>query len=342
MAHILAIRFSALGDIAMTVPVLLSFARRYPMHEITLLSRDSAAALFNDMPTNCHFYGVNLRNYGGVLGLTRLFHELETFHFDAVADFHDVLRTKYLRIAFHTIGIRTASINKDRSDRRALTRAVGKKMVPLTGSPERYAKVLAELGYPFEISFKSIYGDKCPALSSELHNFTKECKGCWVGIAPFARHEGKIYPLGQMEIVIRMLSNEKNVDIFLFGSGEKEKEWSSHCEDKYPNVTSFIGKFNLQKELLLMSHLNVMITMDSANMHLASLVNTPVISIWGATHPYAGFAGTQAKGSLIVQNDMSCRPCSIFGNKPCMKGNFECIRTIKPERIVAAVKYVCN
>ena len=60
---------------------------------------------------------------------------------------------------------------------------------------------------------------------------------------------------------------------------------------KYPSVVSMIGKLNMRTELNLMSHLDVMLSMDSANMHLASLVNIPVVSIWGATHPYAGFMG---------------------------------------------------
>ncbi len=89
-----------------------------------------------------------------------------------------------------------------------------------------------------------------------------------------------------------------------------------------------------------MSHLDVMISMDSANMHLASLTGTPVVSIWGATHPYAGFVGWAQKPSNILQVDLPCRPCSIYGNKPCARGDMECMHRISPESVVAKVEEV--
>ena len=96
------------------------------------------------------------------------------------------------------------------------------------------------------------------------------------------------------------------------------------------------------RSLVLMSHLDVMISMDSANMHFASLVNTPVVSIWGATHPYAGFMGWGQKPHNAVQIDLACRPCSIFGNKPCLRGDLACLRTISPEMVYERVKRVLS
>ena len=326
----------------MAVPVLYSFAKRYPMHQLTLLSRENAAPLFSYAPENIHFLGINLNKYSGVVGLTELYHELQAMHFDGVADFHDVLRTKYLRLAFHAGGVPTASIDKGRSDRRALTRKHDKKAEQLTDSFERYALVLAELGYPFEIHFQSIFSTQRPALPAEITKVTGLREGNWVGIAPFAQHEGKIYPLDLMEQVIALLDSRRDMHIFLFGAGEKEKEWCLKCQNKFSNVLSLVGSFHLEKELLLMSHLDAMVSMDSANMHLASLVNTPVVSLWGATHPYAGFAGLQPKGSIILQKSLDCRPCSIFGTKPCFKSNYECLRAITPQEVVDAILRVFN
>lgn len=72
-------------------------------------------------------------------------------------------------------------------------------------------------------------------------------------------------------------------------------------------------------------------------MHLASLVETPVVSVWGATHPYAGFYGYKQDLNNIVQAELFCRPCSIYGNKPCYRGNYECMELINPEIIVSKV-----
>ena len=89
-----------------------------------------------------------------------------------------------------------------------------------------------------------------------------------------------------------------------------------------------------------MSHLNAMLSMDSANMHMASLVATPVVSVWGATHPYAGFMGWGQKPENIVQVELDCRPCSIYGQKPCLRGDYACMNMIKPEIIVEKINFL--
>ena len=322
----------------MTVPVLYSVAEHYPMHEFTVLSRENHAPLFERLPKNVHFKGVNLHYYSGLTGLLDLFHKLEREHYDAVADLHDVLRSKILRWAFQLKGVPVAHIMKDRPIRKALVRRKNKVFKPLRTSPERYADVLAALQCPVNVDFHSIYGESKPALPEEVEAVTGERKGGkWVGVAPFARHEGKVYPLPLMRKVLEQLNARRNVRVFLFGFGEKERLWCEGCERELPQVTSLVGKFDMGRELVLMSHLNVMLTMDSANMHLASLVHVPTVSVWGATHPYAGFGGFQVKGSEVIQLPLECRPCSIYGKTPCYKGTFECMRKISPAVIADAV-----
>ena len=129
--------------------------------------------------------------------------------------------------------------------------------------------------------------------------------------------------------------------IFLFGGGEKEREIFRQWCHSFPQCTSVPEHLaGLYKELVLMSHLNVMVSMDSANMHLASLVATPVVSVWGATHPYAGFMGWHQPADHAVQADLPCRPCSIYGNKPCLFGNYTCLKTITPELIFDKIEKI--
>ena len=130
------------------------------------------------------------------------------------------------------------------------------------------------------------------------------------------------------------------VEIILFGGrADDEQSVMRQWAEKYPNVhlASEYCK-NLREELRLMAELDVMVSMDSANMHLASLVGTRVVSIWGATHPYAGFLGWgQSMDDCIQRNDLKCRPCSIYGNKPCLRGDMACM-DISPETIVSKLK----
>ena len=85
-----------------------------------------------------------------------------------------------------------------------------------------------------------------------------------------------------------------------------------------------------------------MLSMDSANMHLASLVELPVVSVWGATHPYCGFTGWHQNPANEVQADLPCRPCSVFGNKPCQRGDYACLRGIDYHAIVQRLDNVIN
>lgn len=342
MAKILLIRFSAIGDVAMTVPVIYSFAKRYPQHHITVLSRRALMPLFAELPSNVSFWDADISGrHSGLRGLYALYKELSAENFDFIADLHDVLRTKYLRFCFCLAGKRVACIKKGRWEKEALTRKRNKKFHPLKSSFQRYQDVLSELGFSFPIQFESIYpqgkGD-----FSKIESVIGKQKGKekWIGIAPFAKHQGKIYPIELQEEVVAYFAAQKDVRVFLFGGGKAEKEVFDGWVRKYPTLTSTVGLLNMGTELILISHLDVMLSMDSANMHLASLVHTPVVSVWGATHPYAGFMGWNQSVDNTVQLPLSCRPCSVFGNKPCWRGDYACLCEITPAQVIQKVESI--
>src|SRR5690606_28433169 len=125
--------------------------------------------------------------------------------------------------------------------------------------------------------------------------------------------------------------------LFIFGGGAEEQKTASQWEVKNNNIISVINKISLSAELQLISHLDLMISMDSSGMHLASLKGITVISIWGSTHPYAGFLGYGQSISDTVQIDLECRPCSIYGNIPCFRGDFACMNNLSPLIVVDKV-----
>ena len=341
--HILIMRFSAIGDVAMTVPVVYSLAHDYPNLRITVLSRHYARPFFENLAENINFMAADFNTeYKGIRGLNKLFTRLSAKHFTAVADFHDILRTKYLRLIFKLAGYRLASINKNRKGKKSLTRQRNKELKQQPTSFENYAAVLSKLGYPIDINFQSIYQNQSKDFT-ELTNLIGQKEQQWIGIAPFATHKGKIYPEEQMKkVLILSLEAFPTARIFLFGGGKHELEvmdqWAA-ISDRVVNASKLLG--NLTKELALMSRLDVMVSMDSANMHLASLVGTKVISVWGATHPYAGFMGWNQSLDNAVQLDLPCRPCSVYGNKACLYGDNPCLN-IKPEDILTKIKSIID
>lgn len=326
----------------MTVPVIDACARQYPQLKITVLSREFVRPLFTHMPSNVQFAGADLKNkHKGLRGLNRLYKELRNMEFDAVADFHDVLRTKFLRTRFRLAGVPTAYINKGRKEKKALTNEVEKELKPLRTSFERYADVLHQLGLEFTPAFTSLFANEKPDLNSVKDLIGEKGFNQWIGIAPFAAHKGKVYPLQQMQKVIEALTQNPNYRIFLFGAGNDERAILEQWEKQY-KVCSLAGKFKMDDELRIMSHLDVMLSMDSANMHLASLTGTPVLSIWGATHPYAGFMGWNQPMDNAIQLNMPCRPCSIYGNVPCMHEDYSCLTLIQPQDIVKRIQQLID
>lgn len=341
---VLITRFSALGDVAMTIPVVYSVCRAYPTTRFVFLTKKSQTSIFINPPANLTVVGVDFeKEYRKPLDLWRLYRELRRdYGIDAVADLHGVLRSFVISAAARLSGARVNTIKKGRRHKRALTRSHNKVMLPLITSRARYREVFFRFGFAVEPHFDGLYpeGKADPAIFTSI-TAPKGDGEKWIGIAPFAKHKGKIYPPELMEQVVAELSREPRVKIFLFGGGDGEREILDRWAEAYPNVISLAGKrLGFPVELALLSHLDTIVTMDSANMHLASLVGVRVVSVWGATHSYCGFKGWRQADDDMVQMPMTCRPCSVFGDKPCSRGDYHCLRGISPQIIINKVKTI--
>lgn len=327
--HIFIIRLSAIGDIAMAAPVVRQFAEQFPGVRFTMVSQPFLQPLFEGLP-NLRFVGANVyADYRGLRGLWKLFKVLRAQQPDVVADIHNVLRSVILRLCFAGCGKRTYVIKKGLLEKRALTRRRRKKMRPLKTSFERYREVL-------EKCVGAKLPPNTPYRPPVFKNNQTDIPAQAIGIAPFAKHRGKIYPSDKTEQIVAHFAVARGITVFLFGS-MAECSILEQWEYRYPNVRMVAGRLALYDELALMQQLSLMVTMDSANMHLASFVGTPVISVWGATHPYAGFYGWQQQPANAIGAELPCRPCSVFGNKPCFPGNYLCLRLIQPSQIIEAV-----
>jgi ADP-heptose:LPS heptosyltransferase len=340
--HILVIRFSALGDVAMMVPVVWALAHQYPNVRITVLSRGFARPLFSDLAPNVNFMEADIKGeYRGVKGLNALYRRLVAKQFTHVADMHSVLRSNYLRMRFNMGRFHVQHINKHRKQRWHLVSAKNKTKKQLPTSFENYTDVFNRLGFPLQkVEFRSIFppeGGNLNMLPKAIGE--KRAWEQWIGIAPFAAHKGKIYPPEKMQEVISLLCQRyPKARIFLFGRGKDEDEVFPKWEQQMPQCTNVGWHLEtMHQELILMSHLDVMLSMDSANMHLASLTGTPVVSVWGATDPLAGFLGWGQSLDNAIRQTLDCRPCSIFGKKPCRYGDYRCMTSISPAMIVERI-----
>lgn len=317
----------------MTVPVIRAFVQQNPSIKITVLSRAFLKPLFSDI-NNVTFYAADVTGkHKGFFGLYQLFKELKVLNIDAVADLHNVLRSKILRTFFKLAFIKIAFINKGRKEKHALTAIKNKVFKQLKTTHERYADVFRNLGFPLNI-LNPDFPSKQPLSEKVLKNIGKK-NTKWIGIAPFAQYNSKMYPLDLMEQVIDKLS-VTNFKILLFGGGKKEVEILEKIANKFQNTINVAGKIKLTDELNLISNLDCMVSMDSGNAHFAAMLGIKTITIWGITHPFTGFAPFNQPFENAILPDLIKYPnipCSIYGNKVC-DGYEDVMESISPEFVV--------
>ncbi|MDR3266074.1 MAG: glycosyltransferase family 9 protein, partial [Tannerella sp.] len=272
MSKVLIIRFSAIGDVAMTIPIIYSAAKANPKDSFTVLTQTFLMPLFMNLPENVTIMGVNIGSTEkSFWSLLRYASMLRKYKFDKVLDLHDVLRSWIIDMFFLVSGKKIFKIDKGRKERKQIIARPPKEIYRLRPVTKRYADVFRKAGFDFDETFVSLLENK-PVMES----FPEEKKGKWIGIAPFAKHKGKMYPLDKMEIVVKQLSEKENITVFLLGGRGREAEQLKEWSEKYPNVRNAAGCYFIDNELVLISKLDLLISMDSANMHLASLVGTDV------------------------------------------------------------------
>ena len=328
----LLIRLSALGDVAMSLGAVADYVENHPEREFVFLTQAFCELLVKYCSANIRIIGVNRQEYRGVKGTFRLLKLVKNLNPDEIADLHNVLRTWMIDLSMLLRGKKVVMIPKHRKERRAVLSGK-RRAVPFTS---RYVATLQRLDnsvagsciiYKKDTVTREILGRYQGDTTEKKTSIRK------VGIAPFARYVNKTYPLEKMkEVIALLLAN--GVEVHLFGARGAEQKILESIAENNSGVVSHAGRHSLDEELTLMREMSVMVTMDSANMHLASLVGTPVVSIWGSTTPACGFMGWGQQEEDAIVADLNCQPCTIAGGKKCPRGSLECLYSISPETVV--------
>jgi|SRR5690554_439686 len=338
MKHVLIIRLSAMGDVAMTVPVIRALLQQHSDIKVTVVSRPFFKPFFDDID-RVDFFGVDLKNrHKGFFGIYRLYKDLKKLKIDFVADFHNVLRSKILCTFFKSNGTKTAFTDKGRKEKKELTRLEKKVLKPIKSMVNRHADTLAQLGFKVDLS-KINFPEKS-VLSDEILTVTNEkSDDNWIGIAPFAQYQTKVYPLDLMKETVKLVAENPKNKLFLFGGGEEEISKLNMLQQNLSNVTVVAGKLKFTQELSLIQHLNVMLSMDSGNGHIAAMYGVKVITLWGNTHPFSGFVpfNQPLENSLIPDLEKyPFLPTSVYGNKN-LAGYENVMRSIDPNKVVEKI-----
>lgn len=336
--HILVIRLSAMGDVAMTVPVLKALVLQNPEIRLTVVSRPFFKVFFDNIP-NVTFFPIDVeKRHKGPQGLVRLYSDLRKLKIDAVADLHNVIRSKAIRKLFALNGKKTAASNKERDDKNALVREKNKVFKQVKTMFEIHCDTFRSLGFPLNINTldKQVLFPKKAVLSDEITAIINPKLNKWIGVAPFAQYQSKVYPQDLMQEVIDTLASNSHHTLLLFGGGKEEIALLNQFRKNYQNVIVVAGKVKFQEELNIISNLDIMLSMDSGNAHIAAMLGIKVVTLWGATHPYAGFLPfNQAFDSAIVSDRerYPLLPTSVYGNK-IVAGYEDAMTTIAPQTVI--------
>lgn len=323
----LVIRFSALGDVAMTIPAIYSLAEKYPQLHIDVVTRPFFARLFINPPSNVTVHGIDLNNrYKGVRGTLRFLKYLRNLKPDYVADLHNVLRTWVIDRYFKLRNVKVEMVDKLRKNRKDIL----KKGISQPNFINRYVEVFSRLGYPVNLTFDSLFDDTKREHPVEINHPA-------IGIAPFARYYNKTYPPAMMKETVDLLT-AKGYNVYLFGGRGKEAEELAHWQAGNDRCISLAGRFTLEEELALMGEMDLMVSMDSANQHMAALAGTKVLSIWGSTTPGCGFLGYHQTEDNALYLNIECQPCTVAGSPECPLGHLNCLNGITPQSIVNKIE----
>lgn len=345
LKKILVLRFSAMGDVALLVPVVKSLVATHQDVEVTIVTRPHYAPFFYDIERVTAFPADVDYTFNGVFGMRDLFRTLiRKAEYDVVIDAHDHIRTILLRSLFKIFGTDVVVFEKGRNEKQAFSRRENKITQPLPHTVERYRKAFEKAGFPFEIASPPYFelNDSLQIAASDWlaqKNIRKKDK--WVGIAPFAMHASKIWPLENYFEVIEKIIQKTSAKFFLFGGGDKEIKYFESLKQKFPDhVEITAGQLKIRQEIALMQNLDLMLCVDSSNMHLAAMSGVPVLSVWGGTHPDVGFAPYKAGPESVLQisrEELPCRPCSVYGKDTCYIGGFPCLTRISADMVAEKV-----
>jgi ADP-heptose:LPS heptosyltransferase len=329
--RILVIRTSAMGDVALTTPVLSAVRKQYPEVELVMVTRSAFKPFFSSIEGLNLFFPDFKKRHKGFLGLISLFRDIsKKGKIDYVIDLHDVMRSKMLRFLFRLSGVPASVIDKGRREKRAVIKR--EISIQLKHSVERYCDVFGKAGFPVTPA-EGPWIIPTAASLLKVSSMTGPPDQINIGVAPYAKHKLKMWPEENMIQLLKLISEKQIANFWLFG-GKEDSEKLKSFQLRIPGSFNLAGKLSLEEELALMSRLNFMIAMDSSNMHMAALVGTKVISIWGGTDPITGFGAWSQPEDYSMKipfDELDCHPCTIFGKGECRRGDLACMKWQTPE-----------
>ena len=336
--NVLVVQSSFLGDTVLTLPLLAEIKRRYPAGKLTLLCAPVGQALLGGSHPGIDEIIVDDKRHqdAGVLGLWHKAKLLKQKRFTLAISPHKSLRSALLLFLARIprrIGFR-------QSKGAFLFHALADRD-PLHHDVERNLSILQPLGIPSTNCRQSVElpvaSDRREAFRQSLLVGSFDSNRTVIGINPGSVWATKRWSADLFAALISRLKQDVNCQIVLFGGPEDVDTVAKIQTLCGTDIVTWCGRTTLGDLPAAISACDLFITNDSGPMHIAVACNVPVVAIFCATTPSLGFYPYTSK-AVVVEKDLSCRPCSSHGGRRCPLGTEDCIKLIRPEHVLQAAK----
>lgn len=318
---ILLLRFSSIGDIVLTTPLLRCLHQQLPEVQIHYLTRTSYVSLLAPNP-HIHKLWHFKKDIHEVMG------ELRKENFDFIADLHCNWRSYRLRLALQRPSSGFPKLNLKKWT------LVNTKinLLPEIHVVDRYFKAVSRLGIVNDQQGAEIFIPDTEKLN--LGSLPAEFQQGFIAMAIGARHYTKQIPESLAINLIRHLP----LPVILLGGPEDQAKAEIIVQQSQGRAFSACGKFSLLQSASALSLAKLVITADTGLMHIAAALRKKIVVVWGNTVPEFGMGPYLPSPPLTVYHSevkgLSCRPCSKLGHDRCPRGHFRCMMDQQPDLIL--------
>lgn len=327
--NVLAVRFSSIGDVILTTPLLRALRRRHPAARITVLTKLAHAPLLSHNPNVNQVLGLPAGR-----GVVALGAELRANRYSHMLDLHDSLRSRLLRML---VPGRWSSYPKHRVARALLIHAKKNRYRDSRPVAVRYFDAARDLDVTPDGGPPDLF------LSPEAMREAADWLGRsgvspdrpFIALAPGAAHATKRWPLEHWHALLRRIQGE-GFDVVLVGGRDDVSVAHALAANAGGRVANAAGQFGLQGTGAVLRSARVVVSGDTGVMHMATAVDTPVVALFGPTvRPFGFFPYTSR--ARVMELALPCRPCSSQGSSRCPLGHHRCLGDLEPDLVLEAV-----
>lgn len=311
---ILILRFSSIGDIVLTSPVVRCLKQQLKNSEIHYLTKKSFVSVVENNPNIDKVFSFEK-------DISEVLPELKKENYDCVIDLHHNLRSMQVKRA---LGKPSKSFNKLNIEKWLLVNLKINRL-PDKHIVERYFETVAHIGVKNDLKGLNFFIDVKDEI--DISSLPKEFSTGYIALVIGAKHNTKKLPTEKIISICKKI----NRPVVLIG-GKEDLETGENITSQISTTFNACGKYNLQQSASLIKQAEKVITHDTGMMHIAAAFQKNIISIWGNTVPefgmYPYMPGNELNSQIVEVKNLSCRPCSKIGFEKCPKGHFKCMNEI--------------